>query len=85
MQKKPFVILGRSNIGKTVPFLENTAHTVINYSLPGWVPTPVNIKNLTDKLASTDPDSVVVLDLLGNVVYRYLNSTLAMPFKSEVR
>jgi hypothetical protein len=85
LEKKTIVILGGSNMGKTVPFLGNTAHTVVDYSLPGWVPTPVNIKNLADKLASTDPDSVVVLDLLGNVVYRYLNSTLAMPFKSEVR
>jgi hypothetical protein len=60
------------NIGKTVPFLEEL------------VPTPV-IKNLADKLDSTDPDSVVVLDLLSNVVYRYaqLDGTLAMPFKSE--
>jgi hypothetical protein len=85
LEKKTIVILGGSNMGTTVPFLGNTAHTVVDYSLPGWVPTPVNIKNLADKLASTDPDSVVVLDLLGNVVYRYaqLDGTLAMPFKSE--
>jgi hypothetical protein len=85
LEKKTIVILGGSNIGKTVPFLEKSSHTVVDYSLPGWVPTPVNIKNLADQLASTDPDTVVVLDLLGNVVYRYaqLDGTLAMPFKSE--
>jgi hypothetical protein len=80
-----FCLLGGSNLGKTKSSLTDLGHTVTDHTIPGWTPTKHNIECLLKTLNDQDMDSsqVFVLDMLGNVAFRYeqLDGTLALPYK----
>ncbi len=85
--KKTVHLFGGSNMRKIVPELEKHNFTVIDHTIPGWVPTPSNIAKLTELIEIAEPADYVVADLLGNVTHRYTQAdgTLAMPYKVESR
>jgi hypothetical protein len=83
--QKTVHLFGGSNMKKIAPELELNNFTVIDHTVPGWVPTPCNIAKLSELIEKIDPVDYVVADLLGNVTLRYMQAdgTLAMPYKSE--
>ncbi len=78
-------VFGASNMRQIIPELEKHGYPVVDYTIPGWMPTPANISALSDSLTKIDKDSIVITDLLGNYAYRYsqMDGTLALPFKSD--
>ncbi len=53
-------------------------------TVPGWLPNTANIDQLAKTLETAEQDSIALLDLLGNVAYRYTqcDGTLALPYKT---
>ncbi len=85
LSPKTVHVFGGSNMRKIIPELEKNGFTVVDNTVSGWTPTPVNIAKLSEKLESAHPEDLVVADLLSNVTYRYaqVDGTLAMPYKSD--
>jgi hypothetical protein len=81
------IVAGGSNMKKIIPHLINKGITVIDLTKTGWTPTETNIQAIRSEIKSLPEkfDGPVILDLLGNFVYRYeqLDGTLALPFKSS--
>jgi hypothetical protein len=81
------IVIGASHMKRVVPFLRENGNEVVDLSTPGWIPSPANVAKLLDSVAGTEvgSDTVVVLDLLSNAVYRYaqFDGTLSVPFKSN--
>ncbi len=69
--QKTVHLFGGSNMKKIAPELEQNNFTVIDHTVPGWVPTPCNIAKLSEIIERIDPADYVVADLLGNVTHRY--------------
>jgi hypothetical protein len=78
-------IFGGSNMRKVIPELEKNGFTVVDNTVPGWVPNPTNIAKLSEKLENMSQDDIVIADILTNTTYRYeqVDGTLAMPYKSD--
>jgi hypothetical protein len=67
--------------------VEKGANKKQNRTVPGWVPNPANLTQISNTLGSAAPGSIAILDLLGNVSYRYMqcDGTLALPYKMGVK
>jgi hypothetical protein len=70
---------------KIGPLLTAKGIHVTDLTKPGWTPTEANILALAESIRKLPPDfnQPVILDVLGNVTYRYeqLDGTMAMPYK----
>jgi hypothetical protein len=81
------IVAGGSNMKKIIPHLTNRGIEVIDLTKSGWTPTEANIQSVCNEIKSLPEkfEGPVILDLLGNFVYRYeqLDGTLALPFKSS--
>jgi hypothetical protein len=79
------ILIGGSNLGKTVNYLANKGITVLDLTVPGWTPTAENIQKTCDGLRTIPnlSEYVIIFDVLGNVTYRQeqLDGTLALPLK----
>jgi hypothetical protein len=80
---KHLVCVGASNMRNTVPYLRAMGYTVTDLSRAGWLATEDNIAAVIKSLSelSLEPGFAVVLDLLGNCSYRYIqfDGTQALP------
>jgi hypothetical protein len=79
------ILGGGSNMKKIGPLLTDKGIHVTDLTKPGWTPTEANILALAESIRNLPPDfnQPVILDVLGNVTYRYeqLDGTMAMPYK----
>jgi len=80
------IVGGGSNMKKICPLLTAKGIQVTDLTKSGWTPTEANITALADSIRKLPPDfnQPVILDVLGNVTYRYqqLDGTMAMPYKA---
>jgi hypothetical protein len=71
------VVLGASNAKRLVPVLKSCGFSLTDLSRPGWMATEENVTALIEELKSLNSAQTIplgagiVLDLLGNVSYRY--------------
>jgi hypothetical protein len=60
---------------------------VVDLTVPGWVASPENVSQLTNKLGemACGKSDTVVADLYGNLAYRFeqFDGSLSLPFKSS--
>jgi hypothetical protein len=86
---KNIVCIGSSILKQQIPLLHAAGYTVTDLTQPGWIATEDNINCLIKKMLelTLEPGFVVLLDLLGNCVYRYtqFDGTLALPYKEGGR
>jgi hypothetical protein len=86
---KNIVCIGSSILRQLVPFLQAAGYVVTDLTQPGWIATDENINILIKKMSDLklEPDFAVVLDLVGNCVYRFeqFDGTLALPYKERGR
>jgi hypothetical protein len=83
-EKKTVYIIGGSNMRNVIPLIDKEKFNIIDHTVSGWVPNPANVSQLSGILGSAEPGSIAILDLLGNVSYRYTQceGTLALPYKA---
>jgi hypothetical protein len=86
---KNIVCIGSSILRQLIPFLQAAGYAVTDLTQPGWIATEDNINILIKKMSELklEPGFSVILDLVGNCVYRYeqFDGTLALPFKEGGR
>jgi hypothetical protein len=86
-EEKHAIVIGASNMRKTVPFLKAAGYSVNDLSQPSWLATPENVEILADKLNTISPgaETVIVLKLFSNSTYRYrqFDGTMALPYKTS--
>jgi hypothetical protein len=86
---KNIVCIGSSILRQLIPFLQAAGYVVTDLTQPGWIATEDNINILIKKMSELklEPGFSVILDLVGNCVYRYeqFDGTLALPFKEGGR
>jgi hypothetical protein len=82
-EKKTVYIFGGSNMKNVIHLLDKEKFEIVDRTVPGWVPNPANLTQISNTLGSAAPGSMAILDLLGNVSYRYMqcDGTLALPYK----
>ncbi len=82
-KKKNVYIFGGSNMKSVIPLLDIEKFEIVNPTVPGWVPNTANLSQISNTLGSAAPGSIAILDLLGNVSYRFMqcDGTLALPYK----
>jgi hypothetical protein len=82
---KKFIVIGGSNLSKTVTHLVSNGLTVLDLTVRGWTPTAENIQKACDSLKTVPNlvDYVIIFDVLGNITFRQeqLDGTLALPHK----
>ncbi len=85
--KQAVIVVGASNLRGTLDPLRAAGYTVYDLTTPGWVASPVNIANLSEKLRNLDlcDDIPVVLDLMSNSAYRFVqyDGTQSLPHKGK--
>jgi hypothetical protein len=84
LDKKIIYVFGGSNMKKVIPHLDSQRFEIRDHTIPGWLPNTANIDILAKTLETAEKDSIALLDLLGNVAYRYTqcDGTLALPYKT---
>jgi len=79
------VLVGASNLKKTVAALEAEGLEVIDLCTPGWVVNPANVEKLVSVLKSSNHchNSAFVFDLFGNSSFRaaLFDGSTIMPVK----
>ena len=84
---KHLVVVGASNMKRTVPMLAAAGYTVTDLTESGWVASPENISKLISSLSKlTIPsDFIVVFDLLGNASFRFkqFDGSQLLPYKTN--
>jgi len=69
------IVIGGSHMKRTVSELRYRGYTVVDLSVPGWVPSEGNIEKLVSevKTLKLQGETVAVCDFVSNVVYRSVN------------
>jgi hypothetical protein len=72
---KKIILVGASNLRRVSVHLTNLGYEVLDLSVPGWKAMPSNVEAVASKLsevvASGITECAVILDLFGNLSYRY--------------
>jgi hypothetical protein len=55
-----------------IPLLDKEKFEIVDRTVPGWVPNPANLSQISSTLGSAVPGSIAILNLLGNVSYRFM-------------
>jgi hypothetical protein len=86
-KKNHVVLIGASNMRRTIPFLKQAGITVTDLMQPSWLATPDNIDYIISSLNTICPgkDTMVILELFANSTFRYrqFDGTMALPFRSN--
>ena len=81
------VVVGASNMKRTVPMLAAAGYTVTDLTESGWVASPDNISKLISSLSmlSIPKDFKVVFDLLGNASFRFkqFDGSQSLPYRTN--
>ena len=85
IQARKVILVGASVLKRAGECMAVNGTEVVDLCVPGWSITPDNVRELTDKLKGLDVQgpTVVVMDLFGNSVFRYIDydGTESRPFK----
>ena len=77
------VLIGASHMRRVAPILRDRGYTVLEYSLPGGVPTDENLEALLKDLQRLQKPAgtALVFDLFGNFVYRFrqIDGSMVLP------
>ncbi len=79
-------LVGASNLGHSLPHFTDEKLNFVAVTVPGWTPSPENIKSMLSSVESKAADSAAfVFDLFGNssVRFKQFDGTCALPFKSN--
>jgi hypothetical protein len=79
-------LVGASNLGHSLPHFTDEKLEFVAVTVPGWTPSPENIKNMISSVESKAADSAAfVFYLFGNSSVRFeqFDGTCALPFKSN--
>jgi hypothetical protein len=83
---KKFIVVGGSNLGKTVTHLAANGLTVLDLTVRGWTPTAENIQKTCEVLKAIPSisDYVIIFNVLGNITFRQeqLDGTLLSRIRS---
>ncbi len=74
-------------MSKTASCLNRCGNLIHDMSIPGWVASPHNVEKVRRRIVEEklEPNIPVVLEVLSNSVYRYVDfdGSLAMPRKTQ--
>jgi hypothetical protein len=67
------IVLGGSHCRRSIQYLTDAGHNVVDLTVPGWLPTDGNIESAMTEIKGLGDlsDSIAILDLISNVAYRY--------------
>ena len=82
------ILLGGSHLKRSLQYFKESGITVIDLSIPGWLPTEANIARAITEVKNLDlGNCIAICDLVSNVAYRFeqLDGQLLLAEKSEGR
>ncbi len=71
--KQKVVLVGSSNLRNSASHFSSAGYEVVDYTEPGWVASPDNIKKMAEKINSggVEGNHIFVFDLFGNSAFRF--------------
>jgi hypothetical protein len=83
--KQKVVLVGASNLRNSASHFSSAGYEVVDYTEPGCVASPENIKRMSEKInkGGVDGNHLFIFDLFGNTAFRFeqYDGTQSLPYK----